>query len=337
MSRRGGFLALAALAGVLAAAAMGCGSRALQPLGGTGAGGANSHPSARDASADDGTLGGADGGLDHQTVDAASATVGAVCTGSASCRSGFCVEGVCCSTACAGGCQTCVAPGAVGTCVARAPRALPRQAGDCSPDAPASCGLDGTCDGAGACRFYLGNTCVPGVCANGAVTGAYACDGQGLCRPGPTIICAPYGCDPITNLCQSQCQGDSQCSEGHHCQNGSCAGDGLGGAGQCRGGADCISGHCADGVCCNTACSGPCVSCALLGRLGACSPIPTGMPDPRALCVDQGASSCGHDGTCDGQGGCSLYPAGVSCAAICGSGTCDGAGTCQRQTIPCLE
>ena len=67
------------------------------------------------------------------------------------------------------------------------------------------------------------------------------------------------------------------------------------------------------------------------------------MLDPHAICVDQGPTSCGQDGTCDGQGACSLYPAGMLCAAssTCsgtlwsGPGTCSGTGTCQRQTIPC--
>ena len=344
LSRRGGFLALAALAGALAAATTACESKALLPLGGAAGGGGNSRPGARDASADDGKLWVIDGSVDHQSVDVTPRPVGAGCNGSASCLSGFCVDGICCTSACVGGCNTCVAPGAVGTCVARAAGARPRQAMNCPPDVPASCGSDGTCDGAGACRLYLGNTCAPGICANGVVTGAFLCNGLGVCQPGPTIICAPYGCDPVTNYCLSQCQDDSQCFGGQHCQGGSCRGDGLSGAGQCKAGSDCISGHCIDGVCCDTACSGPCVSCALPGRLGACSPIPAGAPDPRGLCLDQGAPSCGHNGTCDGAGGCSLYAAGVICAATpsCSGttwsspGTCSGTGACQRQTIPCL-
>ena len=135
-----------------------------------------------------------------------------------------------------------------------------------------------------------------------------ACDGQGVCKPGvPALICAPYICDPGTNSC-AECQSDSQCSEGHQCQNGLCVvpnGGDVGGL--CSRDSDCLTGHCADGVCCNTACTGPCVSCALPGHLGTCSPVPVGARDPHGVCVDQGAPSCGHDGTCDGLGGCSLY------------------------------
>jgi hypothetical protein len=325
----------------LAAAAVGCESKALRPFGGEGAGGWSSRPLARDAGAGDVAKPAGDAGPDPRLLDTTPAPLGVACSSATGCLSGFCVEGICCASACAGGCQTCAAPGAVGTCLARAAGAAPRLPADCPLESSASCGFDGTCDGAGACHFYLGNVCAPGVCANGVVTGASACDGQGICKPGVvTRSCAPYSCDPATNGCLSECQDDSQCSGGRHCQSGSCVGE----AGVCTEDAECISGNCVDGVCCNTACQGPCVSCALPGKLGACSPVAAGMRDPRALCVDEGAPSCGHDGTCDGLGGCGLYAAGVSCAvgSSCsgtlwsGPGTCSGTGTCQRQTIPCL-
>ena len=329
---------MAALAGVLATA-VACQSNALAPLG--GAGGQSSHPNARDAGADDGAKSTGDGSPNHLSADAAPSLLGAACTSSQGCLSGYCVEGVCCTSACTGGCLTCAAPGAVGTCLERAVGAPPRLATDCPVDAPATCGLDGTCDGAGACRLYLlGTTCVSGVCANGAVTGVGVCDGQGSCRPGPTLVCAPYDCDSATGLCKASCASDGDCLAGQHCHNGAC---GNPSRGSCAANEQCASGFCADGVCCNTACAGSCVSCALPGLVGTCSPTPAGGPDPHALCVDQGAPSCGHDGTCDGKGGCGLYVAGVTCAATSscsgtlwsGPGTCDGAGVCQRQMIPC--
>lgn len=114
--------------------------------------------------------------------------------------------------------------------------------------------------------------------------------------------------------------------------------------GQCRQASDCLSGFCVDGVCCNEACTGPCVSCALTGRVGTCWPVDTGAPDPRGLCVDQGPVSCGSDGTCDGVGACARYPAGTACAASSCTGilwssarTCDGLGTCGAGTaVSCV-
>ncbi|HVV52444.1 MAG TPA: hypothetical protein VHO06_22445 [Polyangia bacterium] len=113
--------------------------------------------------------------------------------------------------------------------------------------------------------------------------------------------------------------------------------------GVCTRGADCLTGFCSGGVCCNTACTGPCVSCAISGRLGTCWPVPAGAVDPRGLCVDEGAASCGTNGTCDGTGACAGYPAGTLCAPGACSGTlwtsprtCDGAGTCVAAlTVPC--
>jgi hypothetical protein len=88
-------------------------------------------------------------------------------------------------------------------------------------------------------------------------------------------------------------------------------------------------------VCCNAACSGACVSCAIRGRVGTCWPVAAGGADPHAACADQDAVSCGKSGLCDGIGGCALYPAGTACAAPSCSGnalvataTCDGAGVC---------
>ncbi|HZL19845.1 MAG TPA: hypothetical protein VFG23_19075 [Polyangia bacterium] len=105
--------------------------------------------------------------------------------------------------------------------------------------------------------------------------------------------------------------------------------------GSCATGATCASGFCADGVCCNVACAGACVSCAVTGRVGTCWPIDAGAPDPHATCLDQGVKTCGRDGTCDGVGGCALYPARSACAQSFCTGnvwtppaTCDGAGVC---------
>ena len=260
LSRRGGFLVVAARAGVLAAAMLACESKALQPLGGAGA-------AAKPIG---------DASLDHLNADATPAPLGTACTGSGGCLSGYCVEGVCCTSACAGGCQTCSAP-APGTCLARVAASRPRQTADCPPSAPATCGLDGTCDGAGACRFYLlGSTCISGVCTNGAVTGGGVCDGQGSCRPGPTVVCAPYDCDSATGRCKASCASDDDCSGGQHCHNGAC-GDPP--RESCAANEECASGFCSDGVCCNTKCAGLCVSCALPGLVGTCSPTPAGGPD----------------------------------------------------------
>src|SRR5262249_37331519 len=64
--------------------------------------------------------------------------------------------------------------------------------------------------------------------------------------------------------------------------------------------------------------------------------VPTNSLDPKAMCVDQGAASCGTNGRC-AAGACQKYAANTKCAdATCpagtttftGQSTCDGAGKC---------
>ena len=385
------------------------------------------------------------------------------CGCDAECVSGHCVEGVCCATACSGGCATCSAPGPVGTCVdAAGRRARPRTAATCPADSPASCGLDGLCDGAGGCRKYLGNTCMNGTCSGDAVVGAFACDGNGQCKPGVSLmLCIPYTCNPATGscyqscdsaaMCQSggvvrlcdrelrqgperpalhegqrlhlrplrrqgllqqrlhrrlhglqparpprhlparrhgqarparhlhgpgrrqlrphrhlrrrrrlrelharhavpdaqlhgqpaehgghlrrprdlprarraelpplplrrrapartSCETDKDCDDGAICQNGTCGPKPPGFP--CGGAAECASGFCVDGVCCETACSGTCHSCALPGSPGRCLTVAADNVDPRGECKDNGAAACGTNGKCDGTGSCEKYAVG---------------------------
>ncbi len=111
----------------------------------------------------------------------------------------------------------------------------------------------------------------------------------------------------------------------------------------CSAGIECASNFCVDGVCCNSACTGACHSCALSTSLGTCAPSPAGGADPHKTCVDQHASSCATDGTCDGAGSCHKYPTGTECAAeSCASGIytpsslCDANGNCNApEAFPC--
>jgi hypothetical protein len=101
----------------------------------------------------------------------------------------------------------------------------------------------------------------------------------------------------------------------------------------CTRGDECDSTVCVDGVCCASACGGLCEACNLTGKMGTCSPEAAGTAS--AQCAKQPASTCGFDGTCDGNGGCRRHPPGVACKAeACQGATylpmaaCDGQGTC---------
>src|SRR6185503_11729978 len=85
---------------------------------------------------------------------------GDACRCNSECGSRFCVDGVCCSTACTEGCKTC---NSAGTCVNRQSGEDPRDASTCVKMPATTCGLDGKCDGTGGCRKYEMNvTCKPG-------------------------------------------------------------------------------------------------------------------------------------------------------------------------------
>ena len=98
----------------------------------------------------------------------------------------------------------------------------------------------------------------------------------------------------------------------------------------------CNSNFCAQGVCCSTACTGTCASCALAGSLGVCSSVPAGQ-DPLNQCADQGVATCGTDGSCNGSGACRRYAAGHGLRRrrparrrrrVTPNATCNASGTC---------
>ena len=112
----------------------------------------------------------------------------------------------------------------------------------------------------------------------------------------------------------------------------------LGNGLRCSAGGDCQSGSCTDGVCCSSACTAVCYACNQPGLEGSCLPIPAGQ-DPGGECPQDPPSSCGHDGTCDGSGGCRKYGVGMQCqpgqctgALESAARTCDGNGVCQAGT-----
>jgi hypothetical protein len=106
----------------------------------------------------------------------------------------------------------------------------------------------------------------------------------------------------------------------------------------CERGEECESGYCSDGVCCNVACGGSCVSCNQAGRAGECVPVPSGQKDLRGTCRTEPAESCGQSGFCNGLGGCAKFAPGTACgvASCTGprtflpAGECDGDGVCVK-------
>jgi hypothetical protein len=96
----------------------------------------------------------------------------------------------------------------------------------------------------------------------------------------------------------------------------------------CGAGGDCASAYCRDGVCCESACDGACLSC---GGGGACKPV-LGAPDPDTCA---GPLSCSAQGECKRALGF-VCTVGADCAnglcvdGFCCESACDGAcGVCN--------
>ena len=187
------------------------------------------------------------------------------------CASGICVDGVCCSSACTGPCLACNVRGQHGAVHARARRAAAGDPSQCSAQPAASCGLDGLCDGLGGCRNHPDGT----VCEAGAVPGQRPWSGAKVCSGGSCTAAVDGGLLSLRLRRRHQpvlrhaAPADSQCA-GEPCKDGQCGKKPLGAV--CAAARECESGFCADGVCCNVACTGACVSCQEPGKLGQCTP-----------------------------------------------------------------
>jgi hypothetical protein len=266
-------------------------------------------------------------------------TMGTACTAGDQCQTGNCVDGYCCGTASCPSCQACNVQGMAGTCSPMGAGAVDAN-GSCVDQGASSCGTNGKCDGSGGCQKYPnGTTCSQATCQSSATLKLAGQCSAGTCVAS-TQMCAPYLCN--SNACANACNTDMDCASGTYCSGpgGTCVAKKMNGQ-ACSPSApnQCAFGNCVDGVCCDTACTGACLSCAT----GTCTPTLANMADPHGICTDQHAASCGTDGLCDGMGGCQIYaPATVCSAEICTVGTSThtkpgtcATGTCSATTENC--
>jgi hypothetical protein len=148
---------------------------------------------------------------------------GQPCTTSDQCQSAACVDHVCCHTACIGPCLACdnLHTGAPsGQCAPALAGTDPDN--DCAADVPMTCGYDGLCNGAGACRFYPATTqCAAATCnAASSFTPARNCTGAGACAAPAPQNCGLFLCTPTG--CPATCQSQAACASTAYCNGSTC-------------------------------------------------------------------------------------------------------------------
>jgi hypothetical protein len=180
------------------------------------------------------------------------------CTQNSECFSGYCVEGVCCQSACEGACRSCLADlkdpahsfngdWVTGLCGEVREDTDPKNG--CS-NAGTTCGTLDVCSASGSCKAAnppgtpcggAGTFCATatsaagkGVCANYSCNAiAFSCDRGYLCKAG---------------VCKTSCSSKNDCdaAKGYTCKEGLCK---LGTGVNCTADGDCASGLCQVGVC----------------------------------------------------------------------------------------
>ena len=176
-----------------------------------------------------------------------------------------------------------------------------------------------------------------GTACTSASPAAKVCDGNGACvECAASSDCTTPGmllpsCDLPTHTCISCSDGKLNGTEtGVDCGGNTCT--------KCNGdvcglGTECKSNVCADGACCNMACSGKCLACDVPSKAGTCSPISKGL-DP---------SGCGGDSSaCDGAGMCASVIMGDKAGKLCSQGADCYTGACNGMCrlpnfAPCSE
>ncbi|MFT7581415.1 MAG: hypothetical protein ACI9MR_003091 [Myxococcota bacterium] len=250
--------------------------------------------------------------------------MGDPCSRTAQCIDGFfCSDGVCCDQGCDSGCETCVKPNSVGTCVPSVANLDPED----------HCPLCQVCDGQGACKDAVvgtdpKNQCNASGCANGQLLGD-ACQGP-VCGSDVLSNCVDnFGC--LDNLtCRTECTQDNHCVTDHfcvvddlgsHCEHRLPPGD------PCTSDRMCLGDICVDGLCCTTACDEVCAVC---GGDGICI---TAAADPACpapdfctaigVCADgSGAITCTDSFEC-APSTCE-FPLGGGDGVCCDDAGCDG-------------
>ncbi len=247
------------------------------------------------------------------------ADTGNPCSANAQCSSNFCVDGLCCNSACTGFCERCNDAGSLGLCI-------PTQSGQ---DPDNECAGADACNGQGACGKQPGSACALDVdCLTGICEDATCCDVtcSGACKrcdlPAFNGTCSPVDASGQVMGCTGNqaCDGTGSCKS----SNGN----------TCASNTDCLSGFCQDNYCCNSSCSGTCNRCDLPGTVGICANVALGgqVAGCNGTLACNGMNSCKKlngqtcnntgdcvSGLCPSEGGAQKYCCDAACGETCKS------------------
>ena len=220
---------------------------------------------------------------------------GQTCNAYTECVTNYCVDLICCDSACAATCYSCGVSGAKGTCTL-----VPAGKQDLVASSP--CTGVYACDGQGVCKKSLNQKCTSKAqCSTGFCVDSFccysactkACKSCGL--TGSQGFCSNVPKDQQDNNAATPCTGAMACDGKGNCLTAN--------GGACAKGSECVSGHCVDGYCCDSACMDQCKACNLKSKEGTCSKVAAGQQDKNATVPCTGTQSCGKLGTClKGQG-----------------------------------
>jgi hypothetical protein len=227
------------------------------------------------------------------------AQAGQTCLGAGECASGFCVDGVCCESGCAAGCESCSGSktgSTDGQCKPVLANTDPD--GDCAEMPAATCGFTGQCDGKGSCAKYaVGMPCSDATCVDGTTL-----QKGGVCGSSGCVAGAQVGCDD-----------GNACTTGDICKAGSC----LPGVQQdCDDGNACTDDSCASAKgCIHKANNAPCEDGSVCTQDDACF---------GGVCKPGLGKSCSDDNPCTDDA-CDFQK---GCIGIQNSKPCDDGNAC---------
>ncbi|MCB9626518.1 MAG: hypothetical protein H6725_04015 [Sandaracinaceae bacterium] len=200
--------------------------------------------------------GGAPPNPDASVMDAsAGAPLGASCTAAAGCESGYCVDGVCCESACDGVCESATC-GSSGECILADAATVCRAASDLCDVAETCTGTSSACPAdllasAGTeCRAAVGVCDLPELCTGSSA----ACPSDVVVSNGAEVTCRPSAgaCD-LTETCNgtsTDCPADVLADEETACGTYQCTGSAAACPTFCATHADCATGA----MCVSNAC-----------------------------------------------------------------------------------